>query len=367
MLRGLPAGQQKFILSWIIGLVVLYGIVTVCAVLAIDGEKRTAQTNHALRMSADKVEPGLTPPDPLPATGDFVPVSVGLYLDDVDAMSIRDSSWSATFYVWFRWKGDKTLDPAKAFQLVEARVDKREVVEQYFGDDGTNYQRVRVTARMFKVFNTTRVPLDDHLLTIAIEDGARDGTRLRYVVDDGSAASSRVKITGYKVLQSSSVVKNHTYRSNYGDPRMDRGTRKTFTQFVFGLGVKRASMGLYFKLLIGLFAGISLTLCSFYIRPSDTSPRFSLPTASYFGAVANTYLVSSTLPSSGQFGLIDYVTGLGLFTIFVCVAASLFSGYQWILKKDEPFSRAIDQATRRTMVVLYLFANVVLPFSAFSP
>jgi hypothetical protein len=175
-----------------------------------------------------------------------------------------------------------------------------------------------------------------------------------------------VKVTGYKVGAASSVVKNHTYRSSYGDPRLAPGTRKTFTEFVFGVPVKRASMGLYFKLLLGLFAGILLTLCSFYIRPSDTSPRFSLPTASYFGAVANSYLVGSTLPSSGQFGLVDYVTGLSLFTIFVCVSASLYSGYQWIIKKDEEYSRAIDQATRRTVTLLYVAANVVLPFVAFS-
>ena len=37
------------------------------------------------------------------------------------------------------------------------------------------------------------------------------------------------------------------------------GEHKTFTEFIAGIPVKRASMGLYFKLLIGLFAGISLT------------------------------------------------------------------------------------------------------------
>jgi hypothetical protein len=317
-------------------------------------------------MSPNRVEAGLTPPDPLPATGDFVPVSVGLYLDNVDNFSIRDSFWSATFYVWFRWSGDPKLDPAKNFQLVEARVDKRDVVEQYFGNDGMNYQNVRVTARMTKFFNTTRVPLDDHLLTISLEDAARDGTKLRYVADSGTNVSSRVKIGGYRVTGFSSVVKNHTYKSNYGDPRTPPGARKTFTEFVFGMPVKRASMGLYFKLLVGLFAGISLTLCSFFIRPSDTSPRFSLPTASYFGAVANSYLVNSMLPSSGQFGLIDYVTGLGLFTIFICMSASLVSGYYYLIKKDEQLSKMIDRATRNTVFIAYVLANCLLPLTAFT-
>jgi hypothetical protein len=85
----------------------------------------------------------------------------------------------------------------------------------------------------------------------------------------------------------------------------------------------------------------------------------------YFGAVANSYLVSSTLPSTGQFGLIDYVAGLGLFTIFLCMSASLVSGYFYIIKKDEAFSKAIDRSTRTTIFVTYVLANVALPVSAF--
>ncbi len=363
--QSLSASKQRSIKLLVLVLVVLYAIVTAAGLAAVQGEKRTAQTNHALRMSPDKVEAGFTAPDPLPPTGDFVRVSVGGYIDNIDSFSVKDSSWSATFYLWFRWKGDKGLDPAKGFQLIDARVDKRDVIEQYQGDDGVNYQRVRVTARFSKFFNTTRIPLDDHMMTITTED-ARDGTKLRYELDADSGISSRVKVAGYTVTNFATVVKNHTYKSAYGDPRVPAGSRKTFTSFVMGISVKRASAGTYVKLLIGLFAGILLTLCSFFIRPSDTSPRFSLPTASYFGAVANSYIVSSTLPSTGQFGLIDYVTGLGLFTIFVCMSASLLSGYYYIVKKEEAFSKMIDRATRTTILIVYVLSNIILPASAFT-
>jgi hypothetical protein len=363
--QSLTPEKQRFIKLFVVALVALYAAVTATGLSVIQGEKSTAHTNHALRMSPDKVEPGFTAADPLPPTGDFVRVSVGGYVDNIDSFSVKDSTWGATLYLWFRWKGDKNLDPAKGFQLTDARVDKRDVLEQHFGDDGVNYQRVRLTARFSKYFNTTRIPLDDHMLTITAED-ARDGTKVRYELDADSGISSRVKVAGYTVTNFATVVKNHTYKSAYGDPRVAAGTRKTFTSFVMGISVKRASAGTYLKLLIGLFAGILLTLCSFFIRPSDTSPRFSLPTASYFGAVANSYIVSSTLPSTGQFGLIDYVTGLGLFTIFVCMSASLLSGYYYIVKKEENFSKMIDRATRTTILIVYVLANIILPASAYT-
>jgi hypothetical protein len=363
--EALPDPKKKLIRYWVAGLVALYSIVTVIALSVVYNEKRDSDNLHAIRMSSDRVEPGLTPPEALPPTGDFVTVNVGLYVDSVDTFSIKDSFWTATFYVWFRWSGDKDLDPTKNVQLVDARIEKKEVLEQHAGADGVNYQRARISARLFKTFNTTRVPLDDHLLVIALEDGARDGTKLRYVADSDSNVSSRVRIAGYKVSGFSAVVKNHTYKSAYGDPRFKDGARKTFTEFVYGLKIARMSMGLYFKLLLALFAGITLTICSFFIRPPDNGSRFSLPTASYFGAVANSYTISSTLPSTGQFGLIDYVTALGLMTIFLCMSATLVSAY-YHTRKDEAFSRTLDRATRTTVGIMYILANVALPLTAFS-
>ena len=347
---------------WVMGLALLYSAFTLIALGVVYKEKSHSDRTHEVRMSADRTEPGLTPPDPIPETGAFVPVYVGIYIDSIDTMSIKDSSWSATFFLWFRWQGDKNLDPAQNAQLVDARVEKKEVLQRSTNESGMNYQRVRITARMFKSFNTVRVPLDDHLLTLAIEDGANDVTKLRYIADKESNFSSRVRIAGYDVTSFKTVVKNHTYRSNYGDP--NDGARKTFTEFTCGVKIARSSLGLYIKLLLALFAGITLTICSFFIRPPDAGARFSLPTASYFGAVANSYTISSTLPSTGQFGLIDYVTALGLITIFLCMGATLVSMY-FHTRKQEAFSKSLDRATRITIGVAYVLANVSLPIVAF--
>ena len=76
---------------------------------------------------------------------------------------------------------------------------------------------------MTKFFNTTRVPLDDHMLNIYVEDTARDASVLRYVMDKTSNVRSRVKVPGYAISGFSSVVKAHTYKTTYGDPRATEG------------------------------------------------------------------------------------------------------------------------------------------------
>lgn len=357
--------RRGFIRGWIIFIALSYLALGTLAISTVEGEKRTANRNHALRLDPSAAEPDKTAPEPFPANTDFTRVQVGIYLDGIDALSIKDSSWMGTFYIWFRWKGNKSLDPGKTFRLVDAGVEKKDLQDSYTGEDGTNYQCFKVVARITKFFNTTRVPLDDHMLNIYVED-ARDASQLRYVADPSSNVSSRVKVPGYSITGFGHVVKPHTYKTAYGDPRAAEGKHATFSEYNFAVSIKRSGVAVYVKLFIGLFAGVLLAFGSFFIRPSDAGPRFGIPSAAYFGVMANTYLVYSMLPPSGQFGLADYVTGIALFTISLCVASSLMSGYFFLRRDEKEMSRRLDQASWISIGIAFLIVNVALPISAFS-
>ncbi len=119
-------------------------------VTLIQGEKDTANKNHILRMSATEVEPSKTKPDPLPDTQDFTPVSIGIYLDGIETFSIKDSYWMPTFYIWFRWKSDKPIEPGKNFRLVDGKIEKKDLQTSYTGQDGTRYELYKVVARVNK-------------------------------------------------------------------------------------------------------------------------------------------------------------------------------------------------------------------------
>lgn len=360
----LPLHRKTFLKYWVIGIAVSYLLIGLLVVLIVQGEKDISKRNHELRMSETGVEPGKTPPDPFSNNANYTPVNIGIYLDGVDNLSIKDSHWSPTFYIWFRWNGEKSLDPGKHFQLVDAKIDKKELQDS-FSNGSLHYQVYKVVAKNTKFFNTTRAPLDDHMLNIYVEDSVNDASKLRYVVDQSTNVSSRVKIPGYKITGFSSVVKPHTYKTTYGDPRVAEGKRTTYSEFNFGLTIKRSGLGVYLKLFIGLFAGVLLTMCSFFIRPSDTGPRYALPSAAYFGVIANAYMTHSMLPPSSYFGLTDLVTGIGLYTITLSVIASLLSGYFYLRKKEEEFSRQIDRLSWRYIGAGFLLVNILLPVCAF--
>ena len=120
----LTGEKQKFVISMALIILVIYALITYFSASTMYSNNVRSEANHAARMNPTAAEPGKTPPDPLPAGGNFTTVSVGTYIDDIDNLSIRDSFWSTNFYIWFSWKGDKNIDPGSKLLLVDGMINK---------------------------------------------------------------------------------------------------------------------------------------------------------------------------------------------------------------------------------------------------
>jgi len=201
------------------------------------------------------------------------------------------------------------------------------------------------------------------MLNIYVEDGARDISQIRYITDNSSSISSRVTVPGYKVTSNNNAIKNHAYKSSFGDPRISGTNRSVYSQYVHGIQISRMDFGFYFKIFISLIAALMLTFASFFIKV-DIAPRFALPTGAYFGAVANTSLHNSLLPSSGAFGLIDIITGIGLFTIFLSIALSIYSYYLFVYNNEKALSNLFDRIILLVLSTCCIIANIVIPLIA---
>jgi hypothetical protein len=360
----LSAGHPVLLLLWIVLVQAVFAGIGVQAYTMLHGAKIAQQALYQTWMTPGMAEPGTPPPEPIPASGSFVPVTIGISLEDIETMSVHDSYWTTTFYIWFTWQGDRDLSPGQHFQIVGGHLERQEVVDEYHGADGTNYQQYRVLARIGHAFDATLVPLDRQMLTIDIEDLRADATALRYVADAGSDIGPRVAIAGYRVTNHEQVVKTHTYRSAYGDPRHAGTVASTFSQYRYGLTVERTGMGIYLKIFIGLFAGLALALTSFTLRAGLLGSRYDMLGGAFFGAVANSYLAGSLVPSSGEFGLVEYVTLTGLLAIFLAVAATAVSAHIWYDRGNQALSRAFDRASLAGLGSGYVILTLVLTVTA---
>lgn len=363
-LSSLPRGQKFFLLLW--ALLVLSAGITAGIVISKQQKENLQHSinSHMARINPNVTESGKTEPERTPPAGheNDVPldVKVGVYMDRIPALSIRDSYWTGDFYIWFLWTDD-TLQPGETFQVVNGEILSRNKLEERTVN-GEHYALYRVAAQTTKAFNTSRFPRDDHLLTLSIEDAALQSYQLRYIADDiNSSVSSRVSVPGYKIYQTSSVVKPHSYKTTRGDPGLPSDYKATYSQFIYGIWLVRPNWGLHLKMFVMLFAAVVIAIIGFFSTPTQ---RFGLAIGSFFAAVANTYITSSTVPDTGIATLADVINGIGVAVIALIMFQTIISEYFYEKKKQEAFSAIFDGLTFVLVMGLYIWLNISIPLAA---
>ena len=326
--------------------------------------RQAAADRHAARLDPDADEPGVTSADrDLPPDAQPVRVTAGMYVDRVAELSIKDGGWTVDFFLWFRWRGD-ALKSCEEFQVVDGTVEKKEK-EADETIAGERYQRFRVEAKITKVFDVTRFPCDDHLLTLAVELPGSLRQDVLFAADrDGSSVSSRVTVPAYKLRLGGVVEKPHSYKTARGDPRLPVGAKSTYSQLRMGLALERAGWGLYFKLFQSLFIAVLLALLAFFIRPTEVDPRFGLGVGALFAGVANAYVISSLVPDTGVLALADVVNGVGIAVILLTVIQSAISLHLYTARDAAAASRAFDRVSFAVILPAYILLNIALPLAA---
>ena len=319
---------------------------------------------HNARIDPNVDEPGKTEAERTPPPGheNDVPlqVEVGLYVDRVPELSIRDSTWTADFYIWFLWE-DENLHPGETFQVVNGEVLSRELLESKT-KDGSNYALYRVVAQITKVFGVARFPRDDHLLTISIEDTKLQSYQLVYISDDlDSSISSRVSIPGYTAYRTGGAVKPHSYKTTRGDPDLPADYKATYSMFTYGVWIARPDWGLYLKMFLALFAAVFIALIGFFSKPSD---RFGLSIGSFFAAVANSYITSSLIPDTGTATLADQINAIGMIVIGVVIFQSIISQFFHDKEENVKFGKLFDWVSFVVLLLVFVVLNVALPLAA---
>src|SRR5262245_11783871 len=227
---GITAGGRRFVVVWALGMVALFVIVGGAATLAQYRSRQSSLERHAARTDPTLPDPGVTAAETEPpANANSVKVQAGIYVDRVVQLSVKDATWTADFYVWFRWTGND-VNPGEKFQIVDGWIESKEKEDDFVRGD-EHYERYRVVASITKSFDVSRVPCDDHLLMINVEDPARQRHELMFVADEAnSRVSSRVKITGYEIHQIAALEKPHSYKTTRGDPRLKENSKSTYSQ-----------------------------------------------------------------------------------------------------------------------------------------
>jgi hypothetical protein len=296
-----------------------------------------------------------------------VDVFVGSYVVRIPSLSFRDNQWTVDAYVWFRWSGDLNPPPQESFALCNATIEKKEVTdskkvrlksgnkEQEF-----DYACVRIQATVTSFWDISRYPFDEHALCLVVEDN-REFARVRYRVDhDACVLDGMCKMPGWDMGAPRVQSVAHTYPTNYGDPEFSNDRESSFASLHIDIPLTRANRLLYsFKVFNGLYLSVAIALLAFFVKPQRVDVRFGTGVGAVFAAIASQYVITSSLPDTGQLTLVDELYGLGTGIIFLSVLESAAALYLFETGRHHA-ARFLDQVSFVLLAAGYFIANLWL-------
>ena len=314
-----------------------------------------------------------TPAQTTPASTDIVAaatqavtthtdVQTGAYILRLSNVSPRDGSFDVDMWLWFRWKG-ADIRPDLTFELSNGVITSRSD-SQIQDDGGLNYATVRVQATIYHDFDVRRFPLDNHVITIDIEDADLNNTQLSYTVDQGIALDPAVKVSGWKVALQTTDVAVHTYDTTYG-LRSAAANGGNYSRFTMAITLDRTSYGPLFKSFWISALAVLLGLLAFLIKADDLDARFGMGVGSIFAASANAFVITGELPPTTAVTLAEQINLIAVGVIFTSVFISIWS-LRLRYNNREADSLDLDRRAMWTLGGIYLLLNMLALMFDFS-
>jgi hypothetical protein len=275
-------------------------------------------------------------------------VTIGFYLENIGNVSLHDSTWSAVFDIWCRWRdtsADDSFNPFEHLIAVDGSITDSALMARV-DNEGEHYELRRVSVTFTKPFRIRTFPVDDHLLMASFENSAHTRGEVLFVPDEtDTAISHRATLSNYRIVRSFVVENPHSYKTSRGRSDIDDDHRRTYSQPRFVMIIDRGGIGLFAKMFQALFVSVAVALLTSFIKPTHVDPRFGLGVGGLFAVVANAYVVGSLSPETNDFSLADVVNLLGIITILLSLAQSTMSLHVYENLDQPALSRRFDRTS----------------------
>ncbi|MEG2652287.1 MAG: hypothetical protein RR951_06620 [Ruthenibacterium sp.] len=291
-------------------------------------------------------------------------VSCGTYVELLDNISLRDSTYTLTMELWFRWQGDAALDMAHNFRIYGGQIINMEMLkETHSGND--HYQRVRLSAVMDESYWTKRFPLDSHVISCYVESAYPIEKVLLQTDTKNSDYNRFLTAAGYKIDHVEVNTFYFNYLGTHGDPEIK--DEIITSEVVTSIGIKRDGMGLYAKCFIALVGTLTWIILTLYINTYHNVDPLNMIPGALFGTVSNILVGANLLPDALQFGLLEYVNVYGIMLILAASMSIITVNRIRNKDHDDAFAALFGRTLFGLIIFFTVVGNVLLPWAAYLP
>lgn len=326
-------------------------------------------------------------------------VAVGLYVNDIANYDQSTGTFSADFYLWFRWQGNWTIGDVNStvaasiqsaslnpsdnlpslassaapvhFELMNGQPINIVLIsaQPNYNDSGYNFLEYRVLATMHDPVVLKNYPLDVQRLSIEMEDNFYSNTSLVYVPDVGSVIDPAITAPGgipgwdYDAGSFNVTVISHFYNTSFGYQVVPGGNTTSFySRFIASIDMRRPFVNSVSTLLLPVAIILAMTIVSFFIDLEKFEERLALLVTAVVSAVLLQVSIAQNTPVADTITLADKTMAIVYAVLLYALAIVVIQ--KIMMKGSHP--RVMPWINRITLVVVPLAATLAIGLLFFS-
>lgn len=283
------------------------------------------------------------PPAPAASTGPEV-VEVGVWPTVIYNLDVHSNTYYMTAYVWFIWRG--AIDPSETVEftnnveswgLTKARTYPKPIMLP----DGRRYQCLRIEGRFFQPFSLRRFPLEQHTLSLSIEDNTYSADKLVYRFDRRhSGLDSGLEIPGWTVKSWKGAEGTHHYGTNLGDETVGADS-SDYGTILFEVCVTRPVNYFLWKMLLPVVIILVACWTALLLHPTQLASRAAMTGTALLTTVFMQQGYTSNLPELNYLVLMDKIYVVVYLLIIISLVQVVIQGALEKAHTKDEFRRAV--------------------------
>ncbi|MFN8576819.1 MAG: hypothetical protein U0354_08165 [Candidatus Sericytochromatia bacterium] len=288
-------------------------------------------------------------------------VYVGLFLNNIANISLPENTFSADFYIWFKWKGK--IDPSKTFEFSNSyenwgMTQTPAYEEPKILPDGHKYQIIRVQGKFICKFDLHAYPLDKHSLHIEIEDSQYHSKDMIYIPDNKETDfEKKPLVPGWRINNLSNNTFIYDYKSNFGDNSRNIEFEKYY-RYRYSVEIERPKWLFLLKTIVPIFIVLVSVFTVFFIHPFYIEVRSGIIITALLSAVALQITASSDLGPVGYLVLIDKIYNISyVVTILALIETVVAIKYKDVGVLDKAIK--LDKISFKVLGIMTLLSTIL--------
>lgn len=291
-------------------------------------------------------------------------VTIGVYINDIQDITLASNSYTADIYVWLRWRNPE-IDPSTSLEVMNPYGADGVVLEPLAAEpetmpDGSRYRVFRGQGTFSTQMDLKKYPFDIQNLRLEFED-AGDVSEIEFVPDSTPVSiDAEIAIPGYVVGNPEMTIANYEYPTDFGD--IVSTSAAVYSRVTVTVPVKREVVPLAVKIMMPIVIVILLTSLIYVLPARLEEARAGIAVTAMLTLMALQWTVTSNLPDVGYLMMIDVIYLVSMVYILIAMGYSVIGSRRSLHELELESTLRLDRRVGLASLAAYagLLALMVL-------